>query len=232
MGNSLHEGHRARLRARFEETGLAGFQPHEILEMLLFYAIPRRDTNELAHRLMDTFGSLHHVLEAPQPELVRVEGMTENAATLLRFSSALLSEYYEDKYAVGTILNTTEDLTRLLLPRYMGIQNETVYLVCMDAKRMLLNCSPVCYGSVGMANISPRLILQRALLFNATIVVLAHNHPSGLAVPSQADLATTVELVKLLSAAEITLWDHLVFGGDDCVSMRDTPTIKNVLRPR
>ena len=230
MGDSPHEGHRARLRARFEETGLAGFQPHEILEMLLFYAIPRRDTNELAHRLMDTFGSLHHVLEAPHQELIRVEGMTENAATLLRFSSALLAEYYEDKYAVGTILNTTEDLSNLLLPRYMGLQNETVYLVCMDSKRMLLNCSPVCFGSVDASAITPRLILQRALLYNATVVVLAHNHPSGLAVPSQADINATMELVQILRSADIRLWDHLVFGGDDCVSMRDTPTLKNLFR--
>ena len=228
MGNSPHEGHRARLRARFEETGLSGFQPHEILEMLLFYAIPRRDTNELAHRLIDTFGCLHNVLEAPVPELLRVEGMTENAATLLRFSSELLAEYYADKYAVGTVLNTTEDLCHLLLPRYMGVQNETVYLVCMDSKRKLLNCSPISTGSVGMADIPVRLILQRALLYNATIVVLAHNHPSGIAVPSKADIATTYELVKRLRVANIWLCDHLVFGGDDCVSMRDTPTLTNL----
>ncbi len=228
MSDKPHEGHRARLRARFTQTGLSGFQPHEILEMLLFYAIPRRDTNELAHRLIDTMGCLHNVLEAPVPELLRVEGMTENAAVLLRFSGELLAEYYADKYAVGTILNTTEELCRLLMPRYMGVQNETLYLVCMDSKHKLLNCSPVCFGSVGMADISPRLILQRALLYNATVVVLAHNHPSGLAVPSQADISSTYELVKLLRVADICLWDHLVFGGDDCVSMRDTPTLKKL----
>lgn len=228
MGDSVHDGHRARLRQRFAETGLAGFQPHEVLEMLLFYAIPRRDTNPLAHRLIDTFGGLHQVLEAPVPELMQVEGMTENAASLLRLSSALLAEYYKDKYSVGTILKTTEDLCHLLLPRYMGVQNETTYLISMDSKHMLLNCAPISTGTARMADLPFRLVLQQALRYNATIVVLAHNHPSGLAIPSQADIMTTKRLARMLRAAEIVLWDHLVFGGDDCVSMRDTPVFSSI----
>jgi DNA repair protein RadC len=228
MGESVHDGHRTRLRQRFAETGLVGFQPHEVLEMLLFYGIPRRDTNPLAHRLIDTFGGLHQVLEAPVAELMRVEGMTENAASLLRFSSALLAEYYKDKYAVGTILKTTEDLCHLLLPRYMGVQNETTFLVSMDSKHMLLNCEPISTGTARMAEIPYRLVLQQALRYNATIVVLAHNHPSGLAIPSQQDVMTTKRMVQMLRAAEIVLWDHLVFGGDECVSMRDTPVFTSI----
>jgi DNA repair protein RadC len=147
--------------------------------------------------------------------------MTENAAALLHFSSALLAEYYKDKYTVGTILKTTEDLCHLLLPRYMGVQNETTFLVSMDSKHMLLNCAPISTGTARMAEVPCRLILQQALRYNATIVVLAHNHPSGLALPSKADEETTILLRNTLEPLEIMLIDHIIVAENDFVSMAD-----------
>lgn len=225
MKTNIHDGHRDRMKQRFLKEGLTHFDRHQIVEMLLFFGIPRIDTNEQAHRLMDTFGSLSGILEAPYEELRKVEGIPANAAALICFCGQLFREYYEDKYAAGTILHSTEDIGRLVLPKFMGRKNEAVLLICLDNRGKVLNSSVVFEGSVNAAEINIRLILQQALRHNATAAVIAHNHPNGHALPSKEDITTTMQLIKALEVAGIRLIDHLVVAEDDYVSMRETPTI-------
>lgn len=136
----LHDGHRQRLLQRFLREGLDGFDEHNILELLLFYAIPRKDTNELAHRLMDDFGSLAGVLDASAQELQQVEGVGENTAGFLKLLPELTRVYYSQKQQ-DLCLASTEQAGRFLLPRFIGRQEETVLLTCLDGKCRVLSCT-------------------------------------------------------------------------------------------
>lgn len=216
---SIHDGHRQRLKNRFREEGLDNFEEVNVLELLLFYCIPRKDTNPIAHALLDHFGSLAQVLEAPAEELVKVAGISDNAATFLNLTTAVGRYYMVSRGNQGMILTTTEKCGKYLLPYFVGRRNETVYLLCLDAKSKVLCCKEVGEGSVNSAGISIRRIVEVALGANATTVILAHNHPSGLAIPSGDDVQTTRRVAIALNAVEIRLADHIVVADDDFVSL-------------
>lgn len=230
MNGSLHEGHRERLKQRFLKDGLRGFEPHQILEMLLFYAIPRKDTNEIAHELLNVFGSLAGVLKAPYDDLLEVNGMTPGAATLISFSGQLVREYYDSNLSKDMILDSTEKMGNYILPKFFGETNEKVLLVCLDNKCKVLHCSFVSEGSINATEIHVRRILEQAIRNHATAVVIAHNHPSGFALPSFEDQQSTKVLAETLQVAGIQLVDHLVVAEDDYVSMRSTPSMANLFR--
>ena len=218
---NVHDGHRKRLRQRYLTQGLEGFQPHEALELLLFYAIPRRDTNEIAHALLSRFGSLSGVLEAPRTELLKIDGMGESAADLLLLFVQMERRHMMDRGSVETILDTTYKCAQYLAPRFIGEPEEVVYLLCLDAKCKVLDCSLVHRGAVNMTAISARKIVKTALDHNATSVVVAHNHPSGLALPSREDRETTAALKAALNAVGVALVDHVIVADGDFVSLAD-----------
>ena len=223
MDQPVHAGHRQRVKQRFLQEGLSHFERHQIVEMLLFFGIPRRDTNELAHRLMEAFGSLSGVLDAPYEELCRIPGMSENAAVLLCFCKQLAREYAKDQQQAETVLKSYQRMGEYAVPFFAGLEHEAVLLICMDSRYRVRHAGIVTEGSVNAAQINTRLILQTALRHNATAVVLAHNHPGGSAVPSREDVATTQQLRKVLSPAGIALLDHIVVAGDEFMSMHNTP---------
>ena len=219
---SKHDGHRERLRDRFIKEGLDHFTQEQVLELLLFYSIPRQDTNEIAHDLVDYFGSLHQVLEAPVQELQKVEGIGERSAVLLRLI-AEISRYYQVNRAINEkILNSIEACGRYLVPRFVGRRNETVFLLCLDAKCKMLCCREISEGTVNAAGVSVRKVVETALAVNASSVVLAHNHPSGMALPSSEDVITTRRIAAALRAVDVILVDHLVISDDDYVSLRQS----------
>lgn len=216
---STHDGHRQRLKKLFLKEGLDNFYDYQALELLLYYCIPRKDTNPIAHSLIDTFGSLSQVLEAPVEELMRVEGVGEHAATFLHLVTEVGRYYLVNRGSQVKILPTIEDCAKYMLPYFFGRRNETVFLLCLDAKCKVLCCRELGEGTVNSAAISVRKIMETALTVNATTVVLAHNHPSGIAVPSGDDIQTTRRIAAALSAVEIHLADHIVVADDDYVSM-------------
>ena len=216
---SIHEGHRQRLKSRFLKEGLDNFEELQVLELLLFYCIPRKDTNPLAHALLNEFGSLARVMEATTQELMNVPGIGDNVATLFSLITQL-SRYYEVNRLSGLrILTSIEACGNYLLPFFKERKMETVYLLCLDAKCKVLCCKKVGEGSINSADISIRKIAEMALAANATSVVLAHNHPSGIAIPSDEDRLTTKRLSMALRALDIALADHLVIADDEYVSM-------------
>ena len=216
---SIHDGHRQRLKARFLEQGLDGFTDVQVLELLLFYAIPRRDTNPIAHELLEKFGSLRQVLEAPVQRLTEVEYITENAAALLKLAPAMLRYYQVDKVKEEMPLVTIQACGDYLKHFFLGRKNETVFLLCLDAKCKVLACREVGEGSVNSANVPIRRVVEIALAEGASTVILAHNHPSGIAIPSGEDIATTRRLYAALSTVDVILADHIVVADDDYVSM-------------
>ena len=219
MAESIHKDHRKRMKERFLKQGLDGFTEFQALEFLLFFCIPQGDTNVLAHKLIDHFGSLSQVLEASVEELKKVNGIGEHSAILIQLMNQMARFYLVDRAKREKVLPTIEDCARYLQPYFYGRMNETVFLLCLDAKCKALCCKEVGEGSINSAGISVRRIVETALREGATTVVLAHNHPSGIAIPSPEDIQTTRRVAAALQSVEIHLADHIVVADDDYVSM-------------
>ena len=215
----MHDGHRNRLKERFLKEGLDGFSEIQVLELVLFYCIPRKDTNPIAHALLEHFGGFSQVLEAPVEELKRIPGMGESSAAFLRLITETGRYYMVHRSTQASVLPTLEQCAEYMVPFFFGRRLETVFLLCLDAKCKVLCCKEVGEGSVNSAGISVRRIVETALGANASSVVLAHNHPSGVALPSGGDIQTTRRIAMALSAVEITLVDHIVVADEDYVSM-------------
>ncbi len=216
---TVHKDHRRRVKNRFLAEGLESFEEIHALELLLFFAIPQGDVNPLAHRLLAHFGNLRQVLEAPPEQLMAVKGMGEHSAILVAMIKGLSRKYMIGQEDPGRPLNTLEDCGRYLMDRFIGRRDEAVILLCLDAKRKPLACRCISEGSVNSADISVRKVVEAALAVNATSVVLAHNHPSGIAVPSMEDVVTTRRMGVALDAVGIPLEDHIVVADRDFVSL-------------
>jgi DNA repair protein RadC len=216
---SVHQGHRQRLKERFLKEGLDNFEEHQVLELLLFYGIPQRDTNEIAHELIKKFGSLSDVLEATSEELAEVRFVGENVSTLFKLVTAVSRHYQISCAMKEVILNHIEDCGRYLVPFFYGRNQETVFLLCLDAKRKVLCCEKVGQGGVNSAGVPIRQIVETALKANASTAILAHNHPSGLALPSREDVQTTRRVAAALDAVEVELTDHIIVADNDWVSL-------------
>ena len=219
MENNPHAGHRQRLRQQFLSQGLDGLSDVNALELLLFYAYPRRDTNLIAHRLLDAFGSLAGVLDADPEDLIGKGGLTENGAVLLKLVMETARRAQISKSSRKQLLTTTEKCGEYLVPYYYGLTEETVYVLALDGKCRVLGCQKLFTGSLSAAAVSIRSVVDYALRTNAASLVLSHNHTSGIAVPSQEDVAVTKQLAQALYTVNILLADHIVVAGDSYASM-------------
>lgn len=217
----IHDGHREKVRARFLTAGLDAFADHEALELLLYYAIPRRDTNPIAHALMERYGSLSAVLEAPVEDLRKVEGVGESAAVLLRLVPQL-SRKARLADARETVLNSAERAGAYLLELFAGLGREVLYQLCLDQKGKLMACKRLSEGSASSTDLNIRLLVENAILTSASAVILSHNHPSGIALPSADDIAATQDVERMLDTMGIRLADHIIAADSDFVSLRDS----------
>lgn len=213
--STIHEGHRQRLKNRFLENGFDSFEPHNILEMLLFYSIPRRDTNEIAHALLERFGSIKNVLDADFDELIKVNGISENSATLIKMLPKIANVYVTEAVSQEKIFDTAEKIGEYFLRRYIGETNEIVYAMLLNNGYEVLSVVKIHEGSVNSAQITPRKILDYIVKYNASMVVLAHNHPNGNPIPSMEDIETTGSLMSAFNLFEVKLLEHFVVAGND-----------------
>ncbi len=220
--NNPHRGHRARLKEEFIARGLNGMADHKALELLLFYAIPQGDVNPLAHRLINTFGSLSGVFNATMDQLMAVKGVGEHSACLIKLITAMGARYQADRSHAGDILDTTERIGEYLAPEFFGQRNEIAVILCMDAKSKVIQCRQLDEGNVDSTTLSLRKMMEVALACNASQVVLAHNHTSNIATASKEDILVTKMAKDAFEQMEIYLRDHLIFACDDFVSMRDS----------
>lgn len=218
----IHDGHRQRMKERFIEHGLDNFDDINILELILFYAMPRRDVNPIAHALLDRFGTLGEVVSAPIEALTEVDGIGENAAVLLRLIPQVSRRCMISDTSAVNILNSSEKAGSYLMPFFMHQKDEVVFAVFLDAKYKVINCRKISQGEVNSAEVSTRTLVKAALEHNASAVILAHNHTSDIAIPSSDDQRTTAKLKAALAAVDITLADHIVIAADDFVSMMDS----------
>ncbi len=217
-----HTGHRKRVKTEFLTRGLEGWPEHRVLELLLFYALPQGDVNGLAHDLIDRFGSLAGVLDASPDQLCRAKGVSEHTATLLRLIPALSGQYLSSRTEVRDIIHTAKDAFAVLQPYFFGAKNEMSYVLCLDGKNQILGVRKLSEGCIDATAVNIRRIAEEAMALRASKVYLAHNHISNIALPSKADLNTTMVIRTALAGVGVELVDHLVFVDGDMVSMKES----------
>lgn len=213
IGSGIHAGHRQRVKERFLAGGLEGFSDHEVLELILFYAIPRRDVNELSHKLVERFGSFKAVFDADYEDLLKVDGIGENAAVLIK----LMAESFR-KYALADnkgimLYDNPQKVGEYAVRLYIGVSVEKVYALLFDNKMMLLDTVMLGEGAVNSVHFSVRTIAEKALKKDASSIILIHNHPNGTPYPSDEDLNFSAYLKNLLSNFDIALIDHIIVSG-------------------
>ncbi len=215
----VHTGHRDRVREKYITNGLDGFADHEVLELLLFYANKRGDTNPIAHRLIERFGSLSAVLEASYDDLTEIEGIGNTAATLLTLVPQLFRRYTCDKADKTRSITNADEAKSFLAPRFFGLSSENVGIICLDSQCRVNNFAFVSEGSLTLAQIDTRKVAQLALRNNAASIIIAHNHPGGIATPSRNDVEATKMLINALGLINIKVADHIIVSDDDSFSM-------------
>lgn len=217
-----HSGHRKRVKTEFLARGLEGWPDHRVLELLLFYALPQGDVNSLAHELMDRFGSFAGVLDASVDELCKVKGVSQHTAILLKMVPALSGRYLESRSEVRAVVHCAQDAYDILAPYFFGARNEMSYVLCLDGKNQILGVRKLSEGCIDTTSVNIRRIAEEAMSLRAAKIYLAHNHISNIALPSEADLNSTMVIRTALANVGLTLVDHLVFVDGDMVSMKDS----------
>ncbi|MBO4419489.1 MAG: DNA repair protein RadC [Oscillospiraceae bacterium] len=217
---SIHAGHRRRLLETYLRTGLEGFSDVEALELLLGYAISRRDVNPIAHALLNEFGDLHRVLDAPVAQLIRVPGVGERTAVLIHMIAELWSKSESSRFGKAVFLHSAKEIGDYLAHKSVGLREERAWLLSLDAKCKLIECRELCRGAVNAVNLPFRKLVEAALLVNASSVVLAHNHTTGTMIPSLEDVEYTRKARRALEMVDVILNDHLVLCDGSYLSMR------------
>lgn len=207
-----HEGHRSKLKNRFVKQGLSGFEDHNILELILFFAIPRRDTNVIAHELLTKFGSFSRVFEASVEELCKVDGIGEHAAHLIKTYPEVAKRYYQDRFKEEKLLPMYHQMGQDLVLQFAGINHEQVLVLLYDNSLGFRGQVVLHEGDINSVTFSLRKVCDVVLQHNASYVILAHNHPHGLPIASSDDLNTTSRVQNFLSQMNVTLIDHFVIG--------------------
>lgn len=216
-----HKEHRNRVRKEFLSRGFDHNTPkHKILEMLLFYCIPRKDTNLLAHNLLDRFGSFSAIFEADEEELMEIDGIGENAAALLKLMLPVISAYSLEKHKKPNKVSTMDEIGDMFMDKYIGIKNERFSMACFNSKGEVCGFDFLSSGDVSSVGITSRMVVETALKRNAVGVVMCHNHPGGVATPSTADLNITRMINDVLKQININFIDHIIVCDDDYVSLR------------
>ncbi|MCK9575232.1 MAG: DNA repair protein RadC [Clostridia bacterium] len=218
MENNLHTGHRARLKTRALTEGLESFDEHQILEMLLGFVIPRKDTNPIAHNLIEHFGSLGAVIDASPEDLIQICGMGSVSSQFLYMLPEIFKAYRKSKMDKRTPLKNLKQAEEYFKAYLQNLTREEFYLACLDSDLMLIKNILISEGTVNSANVQIRNITREALKFNSCSVILAHNHPSGQALPSAEDYKITKNIVLSLGLNGIITVDHLIIGNDTIYS--------------
>ena len=212
--DNIHSKHRERLRERYLKDGIDSFEPHQVLELVLFYAIPRKDTNNLAHELLNRFGSLSGVFEAPVEDLCQVEGIGMGTAVYLNMFSQIIRKYEEDKGKSKVDLTDPKDVGAFCVSLFKGRIYECLFLISLNSQNHLINCEKIVEGTVSEAVVYPRNIVHIALSSNASKVIIAHNHPGGTTTPSTEDMAITTKIKAALNIVGVELCDHIIVSGN------------------
>lgn len=215
----MHEEHRDRMRKRFLRDGIDKFESHEVLEMLLYGVIPRRNTNDIAHNLMDHFGTLSNVIDASYAELLKVKGIGPIVAAYINFISGLIHRYLVDQETPSSDNPLSlKEIEGIFISKFFNVKDEHLAVMLLDKDNKFLSCEILRKGSFDAVSVNAREIFDYASRYNSNRVIIAHNHLSGIAMPSSEDLKFTMEIKRVLQFLNIYLFDHIIVGNEECFS--------------
>ena len=226
--DNVHKDHRKRMRAEALKS-FDSFNDVSLLEFLLFYVIPRKDTNELAHELLNAFGSIAGVLDAEVHELTKFKGITENGALLLKAIMPIAARYGDNKYKEGYKFKNVDEIGDFLMGKYLHLKNETFGVLCLDGVGKLKAFELLSEGTAAMVGVTFREIASVVFKYNAPCVIIVHNHFET-AVPSDEDIEMTISLKASLANLGTNLLDHIIVSGDDYVSMRQSAEFASIFK--
>ncbi len=216
---SLHEKHRERLKEKFLEFGLDGIEEHELLELLLYYAVPRQNTNEIAHRLINEYGKLSDILEADVSNLMQIKGISKHSATLFKLILACINKYLNEQNDIANAMLTPQNINIYIKNLFYGHTNEVAYAVLLDSDCIVKKVKKLSQGTVNAAPLYTREVVKLAVNEKYPYVILAHNHPNGSAMPSKADFERTKAIELALNFIDVRLVDHIIVSGEEVISL-------------
>ena len=224
MSNAPHKptctGHRERLRQKFNERSLNAFLPHEVLELLLTYVIPRKDTKPIAWALLRKFGTLANVFDADEKVLKEIDGIGAHSAQFLKLIREVFKLYSLEDVKARPSIRSPQQVMEYCKASLSDHKEEYLELIFLSIRNTVLSTKIVATGVLNQVLISPRQIVEYALQANASRIILVHNHPSGDASPSNEDIKLTQAVVEAAALFEIRIEDHIIVGKGRCYSLR------------
>lgn len=228
MSENLHTGHRERMRMRIEENGAKSLQDHELLEVLLYYSIPRKDTNSLSHKIISEYGSLINALEADPDDMVKRLKVSQRTALLISLIPEFISRYNSKKWNKPKLNFSSSSTAGEYAKSLLNMKkNECFYILCLDAGNRLIKSELISEGIVNETTLNLREIAEIVLKNNASSVILAHNHPGGSLMASMEDIKTTTAITHTLNLLGIRVNDHIIVANNNYVSFVDLKLIKS-----
>ncbi len=226
---NVHEGHRNRIKERYMDEGLDNFSDHEVIELLLFYSIPQRDTNTLAHRMVKEFGTLHDLLEADPRDIERRCKVSLNTAILISMVAPLSRRYLKQKWGNRPIINSSTTAGNYALSLFAGRIYECFFVICLDSQNHVNHSALVHEGTINEAPVYPRIIVETALRHKANSIILAHNHPGGSLKASGADVDVTRKICQAMKTISINVVDHIIVAGDRYFSFAEQGLLDSLI---
>ncbi len=223
-----HNGHRARLKKKYLEQGVEALEDHEVLELLLYFGVPYKDTNDTAHVLLQRYGSLGEVLEADYADLQKVNGIGPNSAFLMSFIPQLARRYFTDRWKDRPVFMNMTELAEYVRTLFIGRSKETFLLICLNSKNQVKNVVTVAEGTINEVIVFPSVVVEAALRHKCRSVVLAHNHPGGNLKASSSDIDLTKAIINALDTVHIPVLDHLVVSGSQVLSFAEKGLINSI----
>ncbi len=222
---SLHEGHRRRMKAQFLENGFLQFNDHQKLELMLFYALPRGDTNEIAHKLLrECGGRFNDVFDIPYRKLISIKGISEHAATFIKLFPEAASYYFSSKHLIvgESFAEEIKDVCRYFEGVFVNIENEEIHAMAVSDDLRVIKEKKIADGTVGAVGFSPRVLMDFVEECMCNRVIIAHNHPHGAEIASKEDVLATQHLVNLFREFNVEIADHIIVGRNGSQSMRSS----------
>ncbi len=217
-GENIHSGHRQRMRERIKKYGAESLEDHELLEVLLYYCIPRKNTNPIAHSLLKEFGNFYELFTADYLDIADKGEISENAALFLTLTTEVAKRLNSKRIEKGDQLNTAKKAGAYCIDRLKFEKVEVFCLLCLDTANRLINISEINRGTASGVDIKTRKLVEIAVRYKAVKVILLHNHPGGNVFPSPEDVLLTNEAKRLLKSVEIEVVDHIVVNEDSYFS--------------
>lgn len=225
---NIHSEHRKRVKKKFKTSGLEHFECHEVLELLLYYAIPQKDTNPIAHELIRKFHNFTNVLDASIDELVEVDGIKEHTALLIKLIPAVMRRYHIEKSHEIQFIRDQRMAKDFITQRYDCSEVENFFIFCLRADNSILDSTILSMGTCSRVEVQIRELTEYVLKNKCNKIIISHNHPNGNVIPSDEDIVMTQKLDQSCILNDIEIVDHVIISTDDVYSFQKTGLMKTI----